>query len=98
LIPFGLGKQLAKPEGRFQPFKKWLSWSLRMLRASRAMPKFVISGSAILGRVYCGPLLCRPVHEITTVDVAGVLSAVWREKPEVARKLYPAIRRVFEYA
>jgi hypothetical protein len=45
-----------------------------------------------LGPVYFGPLLSRPVHEITTVDVAGVLSPVWREKPEVARKLYPAIR------
>ena len=51
-----------------------------------------------LGRVYCGPLLSRPVHEITTVDVAAVLRPVWREKPEVARKLYPAIRRVFEHA
>jgi Arm DNA-binding domain len=50
-----------------------------------------------LSSVYCGPLLARPVHEITTVEVA-VLRPVWREKPEVARKLYPAIRRVFEYA
>ena len=37
-------------------------------------------------------------HEITTVDVAAVLRPVWRAKPEVARKLYPAIRRVFERA
>ena len=44
------------------------------------------------------PLLERPVHEITTVDVAAVLRPVWRTKPEVARKLYPAIRRVFEHA
>jgi hypothetical protein len=51
-----------------------------------------------LGDAYSGPLLARPVHEITTVDVAAVLRAVWRTKPEVARKLYPAIRRVFERA
>jgi integrase len=38
------------------------------------------------------------VHEITTLDVAAVLKPVWNTKPEVARKLYPAIRRVFEYA
>ena len=44
------------------------------------------------------PLLARPVHEITTLDVAAVLRPVWRTKPEVARKLYPAIRRVFEHA
>ena len=51
-----------------------------------------------LGPVYSGQLLDRPVHEITTLDVAAVLRPVWRTKPEVARKLYPAIRRVFERA
>ena len=51
-----------------------------------------------LGPAYCGSLLGRPVHEITTVDVTAVLKPIWNEKPEVARKLYPAIRRVFEYA
>lgn len=51
-----------------------------------------------LGPAYCAALLKRQVHEITTVDVAAVLRPVWRDKPEVARKLYPAIRRVFEAA
>jgi len=51
-----------------------------------------------LGPAYCGPLLKRPVNSITTTDVAAVLRPVWRDKPEVARKLLPAIRRVFEAA
>lgn len=51
-----------------------------------------------LGPAYSGPLLDRPVHEITTVDVAAVLAPIWRAKPEVARKTYPAIRRVFDRA
>ncbi len=51
-----------------------------------------------LGPAYSAPLLNRPVNEITTLDVAAVLRPIWRSKPEVARKLYPAIRRVFEYA
>jgi integrase len=51
-----------------------------------------------LGPVYSGPLLPRPVNDITTLDVAAVLRPIWRAKPEVARKLYPAIRRVFERA
>ncbi len=51
-----------------------------------------------LGPAYCGPLLARPVNEITTVDIEKLLRPIWREKPEVARKLYPAIRRVFEAA
>ena len=51
-----------------------------------------------LGPVYCGKLLKRPVNEITTVEVAEVLKPILDTKPEVARKLLPAIRRVFEYA
>jgi integrase len=51
-----------------------------------------------LGSAYSGPLLDRPANEITTLEVAAVLRPVWRSKPEVARKLYPAIRRVFEHA
>jgi integrase len=51
-----------------------------------------------LGPAYSSPLLDRPVREITTLDVAAVLRPIWRAKPEVARKLYPAIRRVFERA
>jgi integrase len=51
-----------------------------------------------LGPSYCESLLDRPVSEITTLDVASVLRPVWRAKPEAARKLHPAIRRVFERA
>jgi integrase len=51
-----------------------------------------------LGEAYCADLLDRPVHEIRTSDVADQLKKVWTSKPEVARKLYPAIRRVFEHA
>lgn len=51
-----------------------------------------------LGPAYCGPILNRPVNEITSTDVAGVLRPVWTAKPAVARKLYSAMRRVFERA
>jgi integrase len=51
-----------------------------------------------LGEAYCKKLLDRPVHEITAVDVAATLRLVWKSKPESARKLYPAIRRVFDRA
>jgi integrase len=51
-----------------------------------------------LGAAYSGSLLDRPVHEITTLDVAAALAPIWRTKPEVARKTYPAIRRVFDRA
>ena len=35
-----------------------------------------------LGAAYSGALLARPVHEITTVEVATVLRPVWRTKPK----------------
>jgi hypothetical protein len=51
-----------------------------------------------LGPAYSGPLLDRAVNEITTIEVAAVLRPIWRTKPGVARKTYPAIRRVFDRA
>ena len=51
-----------------------------------------------LGPVFCGPFLGRRVDEITTTEVAALLRPVWDAKPEVARKLHPAIRRVFNRA
>ncbi len=51
-----------------------------------------------LGPAYCGPLLDRVVNEITVTDVAAVLRPVWNTKPEVARKLFPSIRKVFDLA
>jgi integrase len=51
-----------------------------------------------LGPAFCSGLLDRPVNEITTLDVAATLKELWHSKPEVARKLYPAIRRVFDLA
>jgi hypothetical protein len=50
-----------------------------------------------LGAAYCEPLLARPVHEITIVDVAAVLRSVW-DQAGGRRKFYPAFRRVFERA
>jgi len=51
-----------------------------------------------LGPAYCNAILGKPVNEVSTLDVAGLLRPIWTTKPEVARKLYPAIRRVFEHA
>jgi integrase len=51
-----------------------------------------------LGPAFCGPFLGRRVDEITTTEVAALLRPVWGAKPEVARKLHPAIRRVFNRA
>jgi hypothetical protein len=51
-----------------------------------------------LGEAYCKKLLDCPVRAITAVDVAATLRLVWKAKPESARKLYPASRRVFDRA
>ncbi len=49
-----------------------------------------------LGPAFCAPLLDRPITEITTLDIIAMLEPVWHDRPEVARKLYPAIRKVFD--
>lgn len=51
-----------------------------------------------LSPVFCGAIWDRPVHEVTTTEVAALLRPIWRSKPEVSRKLYPAIRSVFDHA
>jgi integrase len=67
-------------------------------QAKTANEKVKYQWARHLGDAYAGALLDRPVNEITTVDVAAVLAPIWRAKPEVARKTYPAIRRVFDRA
>src|SRR5829696_1713188 len=52
----------------------------------------------LLGPTYCGPILKKPINEITTLDVEKVLRPVWRTKPETGRKLLNRLRRVFDYA
>ena len=61
-------------------------------------PKARSQWNRYLGETYTGVLLNRAVNEISALDIAAVLRPVWRAKPEVARKLYPAIRSVFERA
>src|SRR3954454_4922551 len=51
-----------------------------------------------LSPVFCGAIWARPVHEVTTTQITSLLRPVWRSKPEVSRKLYPAIRSVFDHA
>ena len=98
LTPSTTGRHHARLSDPFRPsgiLPKRLS---RMLRANRATPRSAYQWERRLGPAYSAPLLARPVYEITTVEVAALLRPIWRTKPEVARKLYPAIRRGLEHA
>lgn len=64
--------------------------------AKRKSPRSATNGSATLAlstadRCSCGPCTRSPRWTLPPY-------CVWHDKPEVARKLYPAIRRVFEHA
>jgi integrase len=52
----------------------------------------------LLGARYCATLLKRQMNEITAADLAKLLNSTRAQKPETARKLYAALRRVFEVA
>ncbi len=67
-------------------------------QARSANAKVRYQWDLLLGPSYCGPILQKPIHEITTLDVERVLRPVWRAKPETARKLLLRLRRVFDYA
>lgn len=68
------------------------------VKAATKNPKGVAGWERHLGPMYCKAILKRPVNEITTVDLAAILRPIWHTKPEVARKIHPQIRRVFETA
>lgn len=88
-------KKTARPVPTFAEIAKGV---IEEAQARTSNARVAAQWARHLGPAYSGPLLNRPVNEITTLDVAAVLRPVWRTKPEVARKLYPAIRRVFEAA
>ncbi len=67
-------------------------------QAKTSNDKVKAQHALLLGPIYCGPFLDRPVNEITTTEISAHLRPIWSAKPEVARKLYPAIRRVFDRA
>jgi integrase len=49
-------------------------------------------------KVYCEPMRTKPVAEITTDDVLGVLRPIWLAKPETASRLRGRIERALDAA
>jgi integrase len=90
-----VAKQAGRPLPTFEDVAKRV---VEDARAKSVNAKVRYQWERHLGAAYCKDLLNRPVHEVTTLDVAATLRPVWKTKPEVARKLYPAIRRVFDRA
>ncbi len=88
-------KKAAKPLPTFRDIAKLV---IADAQAKSVNAKVRYQWGRHLGEDYCKDLLDRAVNEITTLEVVAVLRPVWRPKPEVARKLYPAIRRVFDRA
>jgi integrase len=92
-------KQAAKKAAKPIPtFREIAALVIAESKAKSTNAKVRYQWDRHLGPDYSGPLLERPVNEITTSDVAAVLKPIWRTKPEVSRKLLPAIRKVFEHA
>lgn len=96
--PIAARRAFAKATRPAPTFGEVAAAVIEAAKAKSANSKVRYQWERHLGPAYCGPLLGRPVHEITTMDIVQVLRPVWTTKPEVARKLYPAIRRVFEHA
>jgi integrase len=89
------GRKAAKP---IPTFAEIAALVIADAQAKTTNEKVKYQWARHLGPAYSGPLVDRPVHEITTVEIAATLAPIWRTKPEVARKTYPAIRRVFDRA
>lgn len=51
-----------------------------------------------LGDSYCGAIRSKPVDQVTTDDVVGVLSPIWQLKAETAKSVQERIERVLDAA
>jgi integrase len=96
--PIEARKANRKAGRRVPTFKEVAALVVADAKARTSNAKVAYQWERHLGPAYCGPLLERPIHEITTTELAAHLRPIWKAKPEVARKLYPAIRRVFDRA
>jgi integrase len=88
-------KKASKPIPKFKEIAA-LVIADAQAKSSNAKVRYQIARH--LGETFCGPFLDKAVDTITTTDVAAVLRPIWDKKPEVARKVYPLIRRVFDRA
>jgi integrase len=80
------------------PFRHYAGLVVVAQKAKTSNAKVAYQWERHLGPVFCGPILDKPVNQIRTVHIADLLQPIWHTKPEVARKLLPALRRVFEVA
>ena len=96
--PIDHAREAQKAAKPLPSFKEIAQLVIKDAQAKSTNAKVRYQWDYYLGPAYCGDLLDRPVNEISTLVVAATLRPVWRSKPEVARKLYPAIRRVFDRA
>lgn len=61
-------------------------------------PKHIAQWKMTLGDTYCARIRCKPVDEITTEDVLGVLKPIWLDKAETASRVRGRIERVLNRA
>ncbi len=96
--PIDARKAAVRANRRIPTFEEVAQLVIDDAVAASANAKVQYQARRHLGPVFCGPLLNRPVNAITTTEVAAMLRPIWSQKPEVARKLYPMVRRVFDRA
>jgi integrase len=96
--PIALRQREKKAEKPVPTFEEIAAIVIADAQSKSTNEKVRYQWSQHLGPVYCGKLLKRPVNEITVSEVASTIRVNWHSKPEVSRKLLPAIRRVFNYA
>lgn len=96
--PIDAREAARKSSRRIPTFKEIAAQEIADAQERSSNAKVRYQAQRHLGPAYCQPFLDRPVNEITTTEIAVHLRPIWKKKPEVARKLYPAIRRVFDRA
>ena len=79
-------------------FKEAANFVLEQKRPGWRNPKHAKDWPASLQRYVFPRLGTRPIAEITTADVLSILTPIWHEKPETARRVRQRIGAVMKWA
>jgi integrase len=91
-------KRATKVASTVPTFGNFADAYIKDQRASWSNPKHAAQWSMTLGDAYCGCLRKKRIDEIGVQDVLEVLSPIWLEKTETARRIRMRLEKVLDAA
>lgn len=88
----------AAAESKAVTFGNFADDYVKSHRAAWSNEKHIAQWSMTLGSAYCKPIRSKAIGEIGVDDILEVLTPVWQEKPETARRIRMRLEKVLDAA